>query len=163
MVLETGVDLRKQLGLGEGKDSLEFREELRPKPFVQTWAEWAADGNREQILRSAAFCGQSSTELFEVPIGNSLMITSAFIHSHQITPISPTGQQTLFIDIGNGQGELIGTVNDLGSSRDFSDGMSITFHMPIKVDETRKIILQNASGDGCLTGGFHGWLEPKKV
>lgn len=149
--------------LGTGNVPLKFREEVRPKPFVQSWAEWAADGNRQQVLEDEFLLpADTFKDFFTVPDGFTLMVTSAWLHYHGLAGFTPSGD--IFLHGGNnGVGTVLLKLTGEGASnQDSFPSISLTFNMPMAINAGNAVRLFSGSSVQVV-GGFQGWLEPKKI
>jgi len=141
--------------------------EPRGRTFFPTFAEWASDGNVEQVLRSREF-DTDDFFLYTVPENNTLFITSAFVSGMEqgnnsthggvaIKIIAPVGNKILFhlcaVDIDHTNGGH-------GGNR----ALSLAFPMPIRANSGERIQLDRTGmASGSTTGGFAGFLLPKKI
>lgn len=162
MVLDTGVDLRKQLGRGDSKASLQFRRELRPEGFIKTWAEWAAI-DRQQIWRNGLRTSNGTTVLFTVPQGHQLFITSAYINAQVKVGTGNSGSYFLETNEKVGQ-NMIFSIFLTDGVQAAKTGLALSFPMPLIIQSGVSVQLRTSESLAFgAAAGFHGWLEPKKI
>ena len=120
--------------------------------FVKDWVQFQAD--EEPIIDSASRTGGGTTTMFTVPARNTLYITSAYIsgiNNNAGTIINA------FLQIRQEEFLRIALVS-LGVSN-----QSLSFPMPLKVEEGETVNFTIAVGQGTGFAGFHGFLIPKKI
>lgn len=159
---DTGVDLTDDLRLGQGTASLEYKEEVRPQPFTKTWMEWVAE-NREQIWRQNSSAGGDFI-LFTVPRGHILYITSAYLSIADDSGNIGSGSAILALDKLDPATAILSVVFDTRvGSPPFVNVVSLSFPMPLAVNEGRQVTSFKFNPELVVATGFHGWLEPKKI
>jgi hypothetical protein len=152
--------------VGESDVVLDERRVLEPRSrqFFPTFTEWVADGNAEQVFVTSRSLA-SSTTIYTVPDNYSLFVTSCWISATEEDNVSIHA----FASIGKIEGA---TVTDfLGVNVDHITGQhggatagSQSFPMPLKIQSGERmwITLDNFS-NGNVSGGFQGFLLPKKI
>jgi len=125
------------------------------REFLPTEAEWHAK-NDLQITRSTVTSSLDNL-LFEVPNNNILFITSAFLSARKITA---SGFVEIVTTNAAGQDifQLVGLSLDVGQN----SSISLTFPMPIKVENSFTIRSKLENLSGRYSAGFSGWLESKR-
>jgi len=131
-----------------------LEDDLLPKPdinqrvFFPSFAEWASDGNIEQVIRSVTTEGI----IFTVPANFTLFITNAWISAR-----IPLGGSFSNINISN-QTSFLNLDCDDGNVNSISMG----YKMPVVV-HSGDFIQVGTGGVNTTRAGFVGYLLPKKI
>lgn len=143
-----------------GKSKVPLEEDLIKKPieFVKSWVEWAAD-NEEQVVRSGVSLTGIVT-IFTVPDKKTLYVTSAFLsHVFDGNAVTGTSGSLTLSTVGSilRIRIILGTVS-FGS-------LAVSFPMPLKLQSGQAITITggDAGGTGAASGGFTGFLIPKRI
>lgn len=144
-------------GLGEDAKAIVPVREFRPEPFSRTKSEWAADGNRQQIIRNVSV--STTATLFTVPIGQTLFITSAYVSL--LDPATLDSGNSVGLEIGTQRNKLLvctasSTINTTGNSGNVGN-IANNFPMPIRVEQGD--IVRVVGGGLSIEAGFQGYLE----
>jgi hypothetical protein len=138
--------------------------EPRTREFFPTFAEWAADGHIEQILRSRTRVTINQT-LYTVPENHTLFITSAWVTATETGNVSTHGEVRLDISTSGFNRTILTTpVDHITGQHGGSTSLSLSFPLPVRIEEKNTIILVEAGiTSPLLGGGFVGYLLPKKI
>jgi len=126
-----------------------------PRTFFPSLMEWASD-NFEQITISDNTNG--TLTIFTVPDNFTLFITSYYVQGHLTAAAADVF--SLFIHDAVATSRLIRIRLITNGS---TDSIALSPSMPLKAQSGQNIILQSSSGNGFCSGGFTGFLLPKKI
>ena len=132
----------------------------QPRIFFPTFAEWIADGNAEQIIRTATFTTPGATPIFTVPENFTLFITNL----HLSSDITGGGAGNTQASIRLGVNDLIVPIRHTHviASADHVVS-SLSCPMPLKVDSGDSVFLTVGLGTMIASGQICGFLLPKKI
>jgi len=148
--MASGVPLNQAENVYTGKGM------TKEEGFYPTYAEWAAQGNREQITQASASV-TSNTEFYTIPENKILFITSAFlsaIHDGAGAGGSSSSLRIKSRDI------LLGVALNTGIQT--TQNQTLNFNMPI-VAYPGDIIMVTAHASTTARAGFSGYLEDKQI
>ena len=130
-----------------------LKKDLR---FSPTWAEWSADYNNEQVVRSVSRTSGGTSTFFTVPDKQTLFITSAWISG-----------------IGSSAGTIVnfrlhGSAFSSQFLRVFSNdinGTSISqqYANPLRFEAGQVVEFTISIGQGVAGAGFAGFLVSKRL
>lgn len=145
--------------LPEISDKPLTEELLREKPreFIKTWSEWAAD-NFEQINKSTSRTSGGTSVIFTVPDKNTLFITSAWISG-----IGSSAGVIVNFKITTTALSNLGDVLRVFSNDINGASLSQTFPSPLKLEAGEILSLTIATGQGSAGAGIQGFLIPKRI
>jgi len=126
-----------------------------PPKFINTRAEWAAD-NRLQIFNSKTALAGATEDLFAVPAKNTLFITACRLASKST---GAAAEAALWITPGIDDGVTF--LCELIFAANLHDSMSLSFPMPIKVEEGS--IIQVDSTNSISKAQIFGFIVPKRI
>lgn len=136
------------------------------KDYYPTWAEFAAQ-KFTQIIRSGQQSGSGDTEIYEVPAGTILFLTT-INHSHslqaQLNGFGTGVSYFYFEATGTGTRNILSTSiicqNGLITNQSIPNNVtSLAYPMPIKIPAGTKIFI-DASALSIAIGTFTGFLVP---
>lgn len=133
----------------------------KPREFVKTWAEWAANTQEIVVVDTFTSSAAAST-MFVVPARHVLFITSAWLN---ITTTGATALKNTSIHATTGSGQTGAQPPLLRISIDdaaTNDSTSTTFPMPLMVREGGTVELLGAGNARC-NAGISGFVVSKEV
>jgi hypothetical protein len=146
--------------LGESQVPLEKSVFDETRDFFPTWAEWASDNNRSQVIISTDSLVGTSV-IYTVPQKHNLFITSAFITFFITTPGSQHENASIeILEAGNAI-VILSTSVDHEAGGGSSGSNSLSYPMPLLIQENTSIQISSFRGEA--TAGFQGFLVPKRI
>jgi len=133
-----------------------LREDIlkQPRVFYPTWVEWSAV-NRDQVEKFIARGSAGSSNIFTVPTGLTFWITSA-----NMSGGSSTGSSyEVLLRITSSQ-RTLATFEGSGTA---AQTFSMTYPMPIRVEQNETIDLLVQSPNVRASASIQGFLEPRQI
>jgi hypothetical protein len=145
------------MSLGDSPIVLD-RDVVKSKPLrvSPTFAEWVADGNAEQIIKTASIVNTTST-LYTVPANFTLFITTSFLSSDNIAG----GAGTTAAQLKIGSTIILRQLHSLPAGDHTSTSQD--YPMPLRVNPNDTVTLFSDSANLFVSGGFTGFLLPRKI
>jgi len=148
---------------GAGDSPIVLKEDVikQIRAFIPTESEWNAR-QTEQVIESGSTAGGGTGDtIFTVPAGSTLFITFVNV---SIMRESGTGVDTatLFAGTTSVSGKVLGRVHVGSTGAGAQGNIASNLTMPIKLVAGTEIQIF-CDSTSFATGGFHGWLEKKKV
>lgn len=130
--------------------------------FVKDWVQWASDNFEIFVERELALNGADSI-LLTVPDKHTFYITSAFLNVLSTTTTNAIKWGQITATTGSGSN----AIPPILFSSIFLGGAvisnSLTFPMPLKVEEKGVITVRSSALSMRVEGGITGFLVPKKI
>lgn len=124
------------------------------KQFQSTESEWRGRVE-ENIFRETNVSAGGSTTIFTVPANSTLFITNIYLS------VISSG-----VNVQLGDVRILGVGNQLLrciAMDNTSNSVAINLMKPIKIEVGQSIAIVGQGTTGNTLGGFHGWLEKKRV
>lgn len=152
--------------LGDSDVPLDDKRVLEPRQreFFPTFAEWASDGNIEQVTQTFDL----GTTFYTVPKNHTLFVTSVFLNGAEGGNVS--GHAVVEMVLSNPPNNndrfifLSIRVDHTAGQHGGADSLSLSFPMPIRVEQDEIVnFLQGGFDTPLVKGAFSGFLLPKKI